>query len=306
MKKKFVLFVSVAATLAAAACSSGSPSATTPSDSASAAPIAVVASTDVYGNIAETIGGNQIAVTSIIDDPDKDPHTYEADASTQLALSKAQIVIENGGGYDDFVDTMLKASGKQPTVINVSNLSGHDQHPANGEFNEHVWYDFPTVDKLADSLATELGAADPAHQQEFAANADTFKKNVQQLIDDEATIKSKHAGEAVAITEPVPLYLLTAAGLKNATPDKFSEAIEEDTDVPPTVLKDTLALFSNKQVKALVYNEQTSGPQTEAVLAAAKKNNIPVVPVTETLPSGQDYLSWMTANVKAVSAALGS
>ena len=297
------LALAAAAVLALAGCSSSAaPSATATGDGK----VQVVASTNVYGDLASTVGGDLVDVTSIITSISQDPHSYEASARDQLTISRADLVIENGGGYDDFVDTMLKASGKQPTVINVSNLSGHDQHPANGEFNEHVWYDFPTVDKLADSLATELGAADPAHQQEFAANADTFKKNVQQLIDDEATIKSKHAGEAVAITEPVPLYLLTAAGLKNATPDKFSEAIEEDTDVSPAVLKDTLALFSNKQVKALVYNEQTSGPQTEAVLAAAKKNNIPVVPVTETLPSGQDYLSWMTANVKAVSAALGS
>ena len=108
----------------------------------------------------------------------------------------------------------------------------------------------------------------------------------------------------MAITEPVPLYMLEAAGLVNKTPERFSEAIEEDTDVPPVVLKEIVNLFDTRQVKLLAYNQQTTGSQTEAVLAAAKRNNIPVVPVTETLPAEQTYLTWMQANLRAVSTAL--
>ena len=104
----------------------------------------------------------------------------------------------------------------------------------------------------------------------------------------------------MAITEPVPLYLLTACGFENRTPPEFSEAIEEDSDVAPGVLKQTLDLFDSRQVELLAYNEQTGGPQTEAVLAAAKRNNIPAVPVTETLPTGETYLSWMGKNVAAL------
>ena len=98
----------------------------------------MVASTNVYGDIVKTIGGPAVAVTSIIDNPEKDPHEYEADARTQLALSKAQLVIENGGGYDDFMDTMVKSARAKPTVINVADVSGRNQHPADGEFNEHL------------------------------------------------------------------------------------------------------------------------------------------------------------------------
>jgi zinc/manganese transport system substrate-binding protein len=110
----------------------------------------------------------------------------------------------------------------------------------------------------------------------------------------------------VAITEPVPLYLLEASGLKNATPAEFSEAIEEGGDVSPTVLQETLALFTGKKVQALVYNEQTSGPQTEKLKQAATDNGIPVVPVTETLPAGKDYIGWMAANLDALQNALSS
>jgi zinc/manganese transport system substrate-binding protein len=107
------------------------------------------------------------------------------------------------------------------------------------------------------------------------------------------------------MTEPVPLYMLQACGLDNKTPSEFSEAIEEGTDVSPAVLKQAEDLFNDKQVKLLAYNEQTSGPETEAVLKAAKANDIAVVPVTETLPAGKDYLSWMQSNLAAIQTALG-
>jgi zinc/manganese transport system substrate-binding protein len=220
-----------------------------------------------------------------------------------LALSKAKVVVENGGGYDDFVDRMLKSSGSSAEVINAVKVSGKTA-PKGGELNEHVWYDFPTVSEIADSVAAALGKADPAAAATFTKNAETFKARLAPLEAKEAQIKKDHGGEGVAITEPVPLYLLDASGLVNKTPGEFSEAIEEGDDVSPKVLQATLAVFSGKEVKALVYNEQTSGPQTEKAEAAAKAAGIPVVPVTETLPDGKDYLGWMTANVDALASAL--
>jgi zinc/manganese transport system substrate-binding protein len=293
--------------LCVSACSTPSPSETSPTGSVPAgasAPVSVVASTNVYGDIAKTIGGSAVTVTSIIDSPDRDPHEYQADAQTKLALSKAQLVIENGGGYDDFVDVMLESASSRPTVINVVDLSGGDRQPAGVEFNEHVWYDIATVKKLTMQLATELSVVAPEQAATIKANAAAFNSRLSRLQQQEAGIKSEHAGDPVAITEPVPLYLLQAAGLVNKTPDEFSEAIEEDTDAPPAIFKQTEDLFDEHQVKLLAYNEQTTGPQTEAVLAAARRNNIPVVPLTETLPAGQTYVQWMQANLDAISAAL--
>lgn len=270
------------------------------------AAISVVASTNVYGSIASSVGGDLVEVTSIIDDPGKDPHEYEADAQNQLAFSRADLVIENGGGYDDFVDTLLDASGNDGvTVLNVADLSGYDQEPAEGEFNEHLWYDFPTVATLVDEIVSELSDLDPDNAATYAANGQALTDELDDLEAQEDDLSSRYAGEGVAITEPVPLYLLTAAGLENRTPDEFSEAIEEDTDVPADVLEETIALFSGKSVVLLAYNEQTTGPQTEAVLAAAEDNGVAVVPVTETLPEGASYIEWMQGNLDAVSEALG-
>jgi len=282
------------------ACAAGTPDPAPGGD----APIAVVASTNVWGDLAATIGGDAVSVTSIIDDPDRDPHEYEADAQNQLALSKAAVVIENGGGYDDFVDTMLGAAGNpDAVVIDAVDISG--KAAADGEeLNEHVWYDFPTVEQVIDRIEAAYAQLEPAAATTFQANADALKTQIDALIQREAALRAQYAGDGVSITEPVPLYLLDAIGLDNRTPDAFSEAIEEDTDVAPAVLQATLALYSGHQVRLLAYNEQTTGPQTEAVLGAAQDNGIPVVPVTETLPDGKSYVTWMTDNLDAIAAAL--
>ncbi|NGO69223.1 metal ABC transporter solute-binding protein, Zn/Mn family [Streptomyces boncukensis] len=270
---------------------------------AASSQVSVVASTNVYGDIAQRIGAGRVHVTSIISDPDQDPHSYEASTRNQLALSKAKVVIENGGGFDDFVDRMLKSKSSSPEVINAVSVSGK-KAPAGGELNEHVWYDFPTVAKLADRIAADLGKADPDHAAAFTKNAAAFKAKLKTLKAKEARIKRDHGGAAVAITEPLPLYMIEASGLANKTPEKFSEAVEEGDDVSPKALHTTLGLFTGKRVEALVYNEQTSGPQTEQAKKASQAAGIPVVPVTETLPKGEHYLGWMTANVDALAKAL--
>lgn len=281
--------------LALTGCSAGSP--------AGDGRVRVVASTNVYGDIASTIAGNAVDVTSLMSDPAQDPHSFEASAQSQLAVSKADILIENGGGYDDFMDTLRSGSkNTTATVLNVVDLSG--KKAAGGGLNEHVWYDFPTMQKLTTALTAALTKADPSQKATFAKNAQAFTAELAALQNREAGLKAQYAGTGVAITEPVPLYLLDAIGLVNKTPEKFSAAIEEGSDVSPLVLQQTLDLFSAHTVALLAYNEQTSGPETERVLAAARQAGVPVVPVTETLPKGKDYNSWMNGNLDAVEAAL--
>ena len=173
------------------------------------------------------------------------------------------------------------------------------------ELNEHVWYNFDAMEKLTDRLVTALSKADPDEADGYESRAESFKEKLATMRASEAAIKSAHAGAGVAITEPVPLYMLDACGLTNKTPDEFSEAIEEGTDVPATVLRETLDLFKMKTVELLAYNEQTTGPETEQVLSAAKNNGVAVVGFSETLPSGKNYVTWMTANLHALSGALG-
>lgn len=270
---------------------------------AASSAVPVVASTNVYGDIVRRIGGDKVDVTSLITDPAQDPHSFEASTRNQLALSKAKLVVENGAGYDDFVDRMLHSSGSGAEVVDAVEASGR-KAPEGGELNEHVWYDFPGVARIADRIATALGKASPADAGTFTRNAQAFKAQLKTLEAKEARIKKDHGGDGVAVTEPVPVYMTEASGLVNRTPEEFSEAVEEGDDVSPRALRQTLALFTGKQVRVLVENAQTSGPQTEQAVRAAKAAGIPVVSVTETLPKGKDYLSWMTANVEALAGAL--
>lgn len=273
----------------------------------SAAPagtIAVVASTDVYGAVVQAVGGDRVSITSLVDDPSADPHSYEAPPAAAAAVAHARLVVVNGGGYDDFAEQL--ATAPDAKVIDVVALSGLTAPPG-GELNEHVWYSLPTVEKLADRLAADLAAADPAGAATYTANATAFKGRVDGLIDKLDAIKAAHAGDKVAITEPVPLYTVQDAGLENITPDEFSEAVEEGNDPPAAVLNETLQLFTTKTVKVLLANTQTESPSTKQVEQAATTAGIPVVAVTETLPAGvDDYVTWQTQQIDQLSTALGT
>jgi zinc/manganese transport system substrate-binding protein len=291
--------------------------------------LSIVASTNVWGDIARSIAGDNATVTSFISNSAQDPHSYEASARDQLAMTRADLVIENGGGYDPFIDALVDASpnGSSLIVINASEVSGlmpdaeddHAEGEADGDdhaaddhagddhiegFNEHVWYSFGAVDAVALTIARELSDLDPDNAAVFETNYEAFSAELSALTARADAIGAEAGVQSVAITEPVPLYLLEAVGLINATPAAFSEAFEEGIDIPPTAMRDTLALFTNRDVVVLAYNDQTTSGQGELVLDAAKTAGVSVVPFAETLPDGQDYSSWMSANLEAVAMAL--
>ncbi|WP_427018519.1 metal ABC transporter solute-binding protein, Zn/Mn family [Pseudarthrobacter sp. P1] len=290
--------LALALTGSLAACGGAGPAA---EPSAAGGTIAVVASTNVYGSIAEAIGGERVSVHSIIAKPGQDPHSYEATAQDKLAVSKAALGIENGGGYDDFFDKLAGGQLDAAKLLNVVQLSGLTTGDG---FNEHLWYNLSTMGTLADTLAARFGALDSAHAATFTANATAFKATLGGLETRLAALKAADGGAPVAVTEPVPLYLLEAAGLANKTPAGFSQAIEEGTDVPATVLKEATDLMGSGTVKFLAYNTQTEGPATELVKKAAEAAHVPVVDFSETLPAGTDYAGWMGTNVADIESAL--
>lgn len=270
-----------------------------------AAGISIVASTSVYGDVAATIVGDHGTVTSLIGDSTVDPHSFEASARDQLAIADADLVIANGGGYDPFIDALVSASGSKAIVIDAVAASGLSatKEPAPG-FNEHVWYSFPGMTRIIATVASELSTIDPPNASTFSSNASMLSERIAGLETKAATLAAQSTGDGAAVTEPVPLYLLEAVGLDNLTPRDFTQAIEEGNDVPPLALEDTLALFTSKRVRVLAYNEQTASPETERVRTAAEAAGIPVVQFAETLPKGADYVSWMSDNLDALTAAL--
>lgn len=264
--------------------------------------ISIVASTDVYGDIAARIGGVRVQVTSIIDSPTQDPHSYEASARDRLAVERADLVVINGGGYDPFLGQILEAGDVTPVVLDAVEVSGLAEGAES--LNEHVWYDLEAMSQLGAALASELEVLDPDAGDAYATAAADFTAELEPTVEALAEIAAARGGEAVVATEPVPGYLLDAAGLKNVTPEAFSEAIEEGDDVPPRSLDDVIGVISDGTAALLAYNSQTASTETEQVRTIAEKAGLPIVEFAETLPEGAGYPDWMADNVDRLQQAL--
>jgi zinc/manganese transport system substrate-binding protein len=279
----------VAVAVAAAGCGTGS-------DAAADGKIPVVASTNVWGSIATAVGGSGVSVRSLINDPSGDPHSYQDKPEDATLLTGAKLVISNGGGYDDFFAKLVDAAGAGAKRIVAFDVSGYPE----GE-NEHVWYDFATVKKVAAKVADELGAIDPDHRDTYDTNASRLGTKLDALATGAAAIPD---GEVVA-TEPVAKYLLDAAGMTDVTPPAFSEAVEEETDPPVVAVADTTDLITGKKVVALIENGQTETNVTDRLTDAARTAGVPIVRVSETLPPDvTDYVEWMTKEVDSLAGAV--
>ncbi|NYF17969.1 zinc/manganese transport system substrate-binding protein [Microbacterium sp. AK009] len=343
----FAVTAASAFALAGCATATGSSSSAGSADAARDA-VQVVASTNVYGQIVEEIGGDAVAVTSIVSSAAQDPHSYEPSAQDTLAISNAELIVENGGGYDAFIDALIESSGSEAHVITAVEFShdypgaeahsddhseeggaaegaadaaaeeehaheegeehAHDEgehdHAHIEGFNEHVWYDPHTIVHVAEAVADELSELRPEEADTFAANLDAFTGEIEGLEDSLGAIAGEQQGAHVFVTEPVPVYLAAAAGLENVTPEAFSEAVEEGQDVPPATLLESLDLLGADDVRVVITNTQTGGAETEQIVSEADSLSIPVIAFSETLPEGETYISWMQANITALSDAL--
>jgi zinc/manganese transport system substrate-binding protein len=260
--------------------------------------IAVVAAENEYGSVAAQIGGKDVSVISIESNPNTDPHTYEVSPSVAEEIGAAQVVIQNGIGYDAFMTRIESASPSQSRkVINVQHLLGlPDSTP-----NPHVWYDPTTMPKVATTLAADYAALKPADAAYFTENATNFIASLNPWLQAIADFKAQYAGTPVATTEPVADYMLEAAGTDNLTPFRFQADIMNGVDPSPQDISLQTNLFTQHKVKVFVYNQQVTDTLTQTFITAAHSANIPVIGVYETMPTpGFTYQSWMLAEVTAL------
>lgn len=264
--------------------------------------LAVVAAENEYGDIAAQIGGAHVHVTSILSDPNADPHLFEPGSSNGLAVAEARVVIQNGVGYDAFMTKLENASPSSKrsvlVIADVLGIRGNDANP-------HLWYDVPALPKISGAIAAALEQADPAHASAYRAGLARFNASLRPLQREVARIRASFGGSPVAYTEPVPGYLLDAAGLENLAPASFTRAIEEGTEPTPQAVSAMDALMTGKRVKVLLYNSQAVSPITARVQSAARAAHIPVVGVTETLPPNLTFQQWQLGQARQLAAALG-
>ena len=267
---------------------------------AGAEPVRIVAAENVYGNIAEQIGGPNVVVSSILSNPNQDPHEFEASASTARQVADAAVVIYNGADYDPWMTKLLSASRvTSRQVIEVARLV--DKRAGD---NPHVWYDVSAISALAKVLADTLSKLDPLHRTEFAERHAAFERSMRPLVEQIAEVRKGYAGSAVTATEPVFGYMADALGLKMRN-GRFQLAVMNGTEPSARDIAAFEKDLRARSVKVLLYNSQTSGALAERMRTIAAGAGVPIVGVTETEPQGMTYQRWMTSQLDALARALG-
>ena len=261
----------------------------------------VVAAENVYGDIARQIGGDRVSVTSILADPSADPHLFEPETRNGLAVARARLVIQNGAGYDAFMQRLEDASPSSRrvvvTIADALRVHGRDANP-------HLWYDVPRLGAIAGAIAAGLERADPTHAAAYRTGLRRFDASLGPLRREVARIRASSHGRPVAYTEPVPGYLLAAAGLRNLAPDDFTRAIEDGSEPSPRAVYEMTRLVSGGRIDALLYNSQAVSPITKRIRDEAAKAGIPVLGVTELLPSGLTFQRWLLRQAEQLDATL--
>ena len=304
VRASVLLAAALGVAMTAGACSSSSAAGGSGSSLSGSAKIDAVGAENEYADVIGQIGGQYVNVSAIMSNPNTDPHTFEASAQVAAEVSAAQLVVQNGVGYDDFMTGIEQANaGSSRKVVNVQQLLGLPSTTP----NPHLWYKPTTMPAVAAAIASDLESIDPSHASYFKANLTTFDDSLAAWNTAVAQLKSKFGGDAVATTEPVADYLLQAAGIDNLTPWAFQADIMNGNDPSPQDVATEQSLFTQHKVKAFVYNQQVTDSLTDSLLTLAHQNHIPVVGVYETMPTpGYDYQKWMEAEVSALSNAFGS
>ena len=267
--------------------------------------IQVVATTNVWASVVEIIGGDWVEVTPIIDNIAQDPHSYEASARDQLAVQDAELVIANGGGYDEFMEQLVAASEGEKLFIEL--VEGSHDHVDDGEAetdaetvsehdheNEHIWYDLHQVTEAAEVIAAAITELRPEAFDEINQNYDFFVSELENLELRVEALRDRALGLGVIAVEGVGNLMLEDAGFNILTPQDLADAIEEERDVPLTALEETRALIKNKLVVLLVVNTQVDDAVSDELITIAESVGIPVVALSELIPSqDMDYLDWM-------------
>jgi zinc/manganese transport system substrate-binding protein len=264
-----------------------------------ASPVDVVAAEGFYGDVVRQIGGAHVRVTSIVTNPNTDPHAYESSTRDATAVAAADVLVENGIGYDDFMHKLAAASPRAGRAIVDA---GELLHRKPGD-NPHVWFEPGAMTAVAKAVARELTARDPGDARDFRTNLARFERSLEPWTRAIASVRARFPRTPVAVTEPVFNGTLAALGADVRTPVSFQHAIEEGTDPAPQDVATMRALLRSGTIKAFIYNRQTVEPSTTRLLALARAAHVPVVAVYETMPATMTYQRWMLAEVAAVEAA---
>ena len=268
---------------------------------ASLTPVAIGVESQ-YADVLAQVGGPYVTVRAILNNPNTDPHSFEASPRVAREVAGASVVVMNGLGYDAWIQRIMAAApNPHRQVIDVRALLALPRDTV----NPHLWYDPRTMPAVAQAAAQAFAALDPPHAAIFRANAQRFAASLDPWKAALAALRSRYPDTPVAVVEPVANALLEAAGWRNLTPLALQLAVMNGTDPAPQDVATMRALLRRRKVKVLIYNQQVTDPLTASFLQLAIAQHIPVVGVYETMPQpGYHYQSWMLAETRALKAAV--
>ena len=272
------------------------------SSASSGGPVQVVAAENFWGSIAAQVGGSHVHVTSIIVDPNADPHSYEPTAADARTVAGAQYVIVNGAGYDPWADKLLQANPESSRKeLNVGDFNGKHE----GD-NPHMWYNPAYVTAVANKIRDDLKTLDPADAAAFNQSTQAFlTTGLKQYHDLIAAIKATYSGVPVGATESIFSYLAPALGLNLVTPYSYLKAVSEGLDISAADEATVEQQINQKQIKVLIYNSQNTPNNIQALINRARANHIPVATITETLtPANAAFQDWQSAQLQGIQSAL--
>ena len=283
----------------------GGASAALAAQQAGSAAIAVVAAENFYGDVVKQIGGNNVDVTSILSNPDQDPHLFEASPKTARALQNARVVVYNGADYDPWMTKLLGATGGGKSANSRTTIVAADLVGKKAGDNPHLWYDPKTMPAVARAVSAALGTADPAHKSVYDANLATFLASLQPVDAKVAALRARYQGQPVTATEPVFGYMSDAIGLDMRNL-RFQLATMNDTEASASDIAAFERDLRERRVRVLIYNSQATEALTRRMLALAKQSKVPSVSVTETEPAGVNFQQWMLAQLDSLDKALAA
>jgi zinc/manganese transport system substrate-binding protein len=265
------------------------------------APLRVLGAENFYGDVLSAVGGPQVTVTSLLNDPNADPHAFESSPRAAAAVADARLVVLNGLGYDDFARHLLDAApDPAKVVIDVQQLLGVPDGT-----NPHLWYDPATMPAVVTAVTRALSTLDPAHAADYASRAAAYEAQLQTVAERIARLRATYAGLPVAFTEDVAGPMTAAIGLVVRTPPGFMKAVEDGIDPSPADVATELDLISGRAVRALLYNSQVISPITREMNQLAEEKGVPVVAVTETMPAQYpSFAAWQLAQLDDLERAL--
>lgn len=307
---KKMVGLAIAAAMTLTSCSAAETESSTPT---------IVATTNVWANVAEQIAGDNFVVTALITDPAQDPHSFEASARDQLAVSESSIFIMNGGGYDKFADVLATAAKVDPLNVYELHEGEHgaehsEEHSEEGEHSgevgheeghahdgsDHIWYDLHVAELTAELLASKMSELQPENAAEFTANAESFIADIAAL---EERVAAFGANLSYFEAHPLATLLLKELGFTNLTPEGFAEAEEAGLEPSVKIMNDATALIEQNQIDFLAVNRQVTSPSLERLKTLAEQKQIAVLTFDELLGEGQSYQAWFAALLTELEAA---